>query len=91
MRSRTSRFARGRGCVRDRRGRVALDGYTGCKADQSERDKLLNLADILHKRVIGQDEAVDAVSDSILRARSGLSDPNRPDWFVPVPRPHRCW
>ena len=53
-------------------------GIPVAKLTQSERDKLLNLADILHKRVIGQDEAVDAVSDSILRARSGLSDPNRP-------------
>ena len=48
------------------------------KLTRSERDKLLGLSDILHKRVIGQDEAVDAVADSILRARSGLSDPNRP-------------
>ncbi len=53
-------------------------GIPVAKLTQSERDKLLNLADILHKRVIGQDEAVDAVSDAILRARSGLSDPNRP-------------
>ena len=53
-------------------------GIPVAKLTQSERDKLLNLADILHKRVIGQDEAVDAVADSILRARSGLSDPNRP-------------
>ncbi len=53
-------------------------GIPVAKLTQSERDKLLNLADILHKRVIGQDEAVNAVSDSILRARSGLSDPNRP-------------
>ena len=53
-------------------------GIPVAKLTQSERDNLLNLADILHKRVIGQDEAVDAVSDSILRARSGLSDPNRP-------------
>ena len=44
-------------------------GIPVAKLTQSERDKLLNLADILHKRVIGQDEAVDAVSDSILRAR----------------------
>ncbi|MCL1964283.1 MAG: ATP-dependent chaperone ClpB [Firmicutes bacterium] len=45
---------------------------------EGEREKLLGLADTLHRRVIGQDEAVDAVSDAILRARSGLSDPNRP-------------
>lgn len=45
---------------------------------QSERDRLLALASHLHKRVIGQDEAVDAVSDAIQRSRAGLSDPNRP-------------
>ena len=44
----------------------------------SEREKLLHLADQLHKRVIGQDEAVEAVSDAIQRSRAGLSDPNRP-------------
>ncbi len=45
---------------------------------EGEREKLLKLADILHERVIGQDEAVDAVADAVLRARSGLKDPNRP-------------
>jgi ATP-dependent Clp protease ATP-binding subunit ClpB len=45
---------------------------------EGERDKLLRLPDELHKRVVGQDEAVDAVSDAVLRARSGLKDPNRP-------------
>ena len=45
---------------------------------QSEREKLLELPDRLHERVIGQDEAVQAVSDAVLRARAGLSDPNRP-------------
>ncbi len=43
-----------------------------------EQQKLLHLADELHERVIGQDEAVQAVADAILRARSGLKDPNRP-------------
>ena len=45
---------------------------------QSEREKLLELPSRLHERVIGQDEAVQAVSDAVLRARAGLSDPNRP-------------
>jgi len=45
---------------------------------ENERDKLLNLEDILHKRVIGQDEAVTGVADAVLRARSGLKDPGRP-------------
>jgi ATP-dependent Clp protease ATP-binding subunit ClpB len=45
---------------------------------ESEREKLLRLADVLHQRVIGQDEAVDLVGDAILRARSGIKDPRRP-------------
>ncbi len=45
---------------------------------EGEREKLLKLSDILHERVIGQDEAVDAVADAVLRARSGLKDPQRP-------------
>lgn len=44
----------------------------------SEREKLLHLADNLHKRVIGQNEAVDAVSDAVLRSRAGLQDPSKP-------------
>ena len=45
---------------------------------QSEREKLLNLEDELHKRVIGQDEAITAVSDAVRRSRAGLHDPKRP-------------
>ena len=45
---------------------------------EGEREKLLRLPEILHKRVIGQDEAVDRVSDAILRSRAGIQDPNRP-------------
>jgi ATP-dependent Clp protease ATP-binding subunit ClpB len=45
---------------------------------QSEREKLLNLEDELHKRVIGQDEAIEAVSDAIRRGRAGLQDPRKP-------------
>jgi len=45
---------------------------------ESEREKLLRLEDVLHRRVIGQDEAVRLVSDSILRSRSGIKDPRRP-------------
>ena len=45
---------------------------------QSERDKLIHLPDKLDERVIGQDEAVQAVSDAVLRTRAGLSDPSRP-------------
>ena len=45
---------------------------------ESERDKLLRLPEILHKRVIGQNEAVEKVSDAILRSRAGIADPDRP-------------
>ena len=45
---------------------------------ESEREKLLRLPDILHQRVIGQDEAVTKVSEAILRSRAGIQDPNRP-------------
>lgn len=45
---------------------------------QSEREKLLHLEDELHKRVVGQDEAIEAVSDAIRRGRAGLQDPRRP-------------
>ena len=48
------------------------------KLVESEKQKLLNMEDILHKRLIGQQEAVDTVSDAIRRARSGLKDPKRP-------------
>ena len=45
---------------------------------ESEREKLLRLPDILHNRVIGQDEAVSLVSEAILRSRAGVADENRP-------------
>ncbi len=45
---------------------------------ESEKQKLLNMEDFLHARVVGQDEAVDVISDSIRRARAGLNDPRRP-------------
>ena len=48
------------------------------KLVQSEKEKLLHLGDRLHERVVGQDEAVTAVSEAVLRARAGLNDPNRP-------------
>ncbi len=53
-------------------------GIPVSKMMQGERDKLLHMEDALHKRVVGQDEAVRLVSDAIRRSRSGLSDPNRP-------------
>ena len=53
-------------------------GIPVSKLDESERNKLLHLDDILHHRVIGQDEAVQKVADAILRSRAGIQDPNRP-------------
>ncbi len=53
-------------------------GIPVTKMLEGERDKLLHMEQALHKRVVGQDEAVRAVSDAIRRARAGLSDPNRP-------------
>ena len=53
-------------------------GIPVTKMMQSERDKLLHLEDELHKRVIGQDEAIQAVSDAVRRSRAGLQDPKRP-------------
>ena len=53
-------------------------GIPVTKLIASERARLLGLADELHQRVIGQDEAVDVVADAIQRSRAGLSDPNRP-------------
>lgn len=55
-----------------------LTGVPVAKLVQGERQKLLHLAKNLHKRVIGQDEAVDAVSNAVLRSRAGLQDPSKP-------------
>ena len=60
---------------------AVISEWTGIpvsKLAESEREKLLHLEDILHKRVIGQDEGVRAVSEAILRARAGLKNENRP-------------
>ncbi len=58
-----------------------IERWTGIPVSrlmEGERDKLLHLEDILHKRVIGQDEAVRLVSEAILRSRAGIADPNKP-------------
>ncbi|HSR63285.1 MAG TPA: ATP-dependent chaperone ClpB [Gammaproteobacteria bacterium] len=54
-------------------------GIPVAKMLQGERDKLLHMEELLHKRVVGQDEAIKAVSDALRRSRAGLSDPNRPN------------
>ena len=53
-------------------------GIPVAKLMEGEREKLLHLEDVLHERVIGQDEAVRKVSEAILRSRAGIQDPNRP-------------
>jgi len=53
-------------------------GIPVAKLLQGERDKLLHLDQLLHERVVGQDDAVQAVADAVLRSRSGIQDPNRP-------------
>ena len=53
-------------------------GIPVAKLMEGEREKLLHLDDVLHQRVVGQDEAVEKVSEAILRSRAGIADPNRP-------------
>ncbi len=53
-------------------------GVPVSKLLEGEKQKLLHLAEELHRRVVGQDEAIEAVSEAVLRARAGLADPNRP-------------
>lgn len=55
-----------------------MTGIPVTRLVKGEREKLLHLADTLHERVIGQDEAVESVTDAVIRARAGLQDPNRP-------------
>lgn len=56
----------------------AATGIPVAKMMQGEREKLLHMEEFLHDRVVGQDEAVVAVSNAVRRSRAGLSDPNRP-------------
>jgi ATP-dependent Clp protease ATP-binding subunit ClpB len=65
-------------------------GIPVAKMMQGEKDKLLQMETKLHERVVGQNEAIEAVANAIRRSRSGLSDPNRPTGSVFVPGPHRC-
>ena len=56
---------------------------------EGEVEKLIQMEERLHERVIGQDEAIAAVSNALRRSRAGLSDPNRPIGSLPLPRPDR--
>ncbi len=57
---------------------AAWTGIPVARLQEGEREKLLRLDEILHERVVGQDEAVQLVADAIIRARSGIKDPRRP-------------
>ncbi len=72
---------------RHRGHHLQVDGHPGFQAGGGEREKLLKLADILHERVIGQDEAVQAVADAVLG--QGSRTPSGPSAHLHVPRPHR--
>ena len=70
-----------RDCVTEEEIAKIISRWTGIpvsKLMEGEREKLLHLDDILHERVIGQDEAVDKVCEAILRSRAGIGDPKRP-------------
>lgn len=60
------------------------------RLEEKEAKRLLRLESVLHKRVVGQDEAVSAVARAIKRGRVGLKDPKRSYWFLPVFGSHRC-
>ncbi len=67
--------------VTDEEIRQVVSKWTGIPVNslkESEREKILKLPEILHERVVGQDEAVQKVSNAILRSRAGIQDPNRP-------------
>ena len=57
---------------------LPLDGYPASRLQEGERDKVLRLDQVLHERIVGQDEAVRLLADAIIRARSGIKDPRRP-------------
>ena len=65
-------------------------GIPVSKLLEGEMQKLLHLDDELHKRVIGQDEAVTAVAEAVLRARGGLKDPQAADRLLHLPRARRA-
>ncbi len=56
---------------------------------QAETEKLLKMGELLHERVVGQEEAIDVITRAIRRSRAGLKNPNRPDRFLHLPRPDR--
>ena len=67
----------------------AWTGIPVSRMMETERAKLLVLEERIHQRLVGQDEAVEAVANAVRRSRSGLQDPNRPDRLVHLPGPDR--
>ena len=65
-------------------------GIPVSKMLQSEKEKLLYLEDELHQRVIGQNEAIEAVADAVRRSRAGLQDPSVAYRLIPLSRYYRC-
>ncbi len=72
-----------------RRDRRQVDRHPREPAHGGRDGKLVRMEDVLHERVIGQDDAVSAVANAIRRSRAGPVRPQPPDRLVPVPRPHR--
>ena len=73
-----------------RRGRRQVDRHPGLASCWRARSRSsIHMEERLHERVVGQDEAVEAVSNAVRRSRAGLQDPEPPDRLVPVPRPDR--
>jgi ATP-dependent Clp protease ATP-binding subunit ClpB len=66
-------------------------GIPVAKLTESERNKTLNLDKVLHQRVIGQDEAVELVTESIIRSKAGIKDPSKPIGSFLFLGPNRCW
>ena len=80
-------------CVDDDEIARIVSRWTGIpitRLTEGEREKTLHLDELLHKRLIGQDEAVQRVTDAIIRSKAGVKDPNQSDWFLPVPWSYRC-
>ena len=72
---------------------AVVSGWTGIPVTsltESESERLLHMEDVLHRRVIGQNEAVAAVARAIRRGRVGLKDPHRPVRELSLSRPHGC-
>ncbi len=69
-----------------------MDWYSSCKNRRRRiRNLLLHLEDELHKRVIGQDDAVTAVAKAVRRARAGLKGSKTSNWFLLIPWTNRGW